>query len=220
MADDPSAVDRNVEIWKIKKLIKSLEAACRESGRRKDREKHRCERNTSIGCLLHKPRPGPRPGRSLQPSNGTSMVSLIIPPKDQISRVAKMLADEFGTASNIKSQVNSLSVLGAITSVQQRFKLYNQVSPNGLVVYCGTIVTQEGKETKREQEHELIESMPLLEWSANKLEKFGATLEVVTVKSQGGSQFVKGIGGILRYRVDFQGIEYQGKDNFFDLDDH
>lgn len=27
MADDPSAADRNVEIWKIKKLIKSLEAA-------------------------------------------------------------------------------------------------------------------------------------------------------------------------------------------------
>ena len=39
-------------------------------------------------------------------SNGTSMISLIIPPKDQISRVAKMLADEFGTASNIKSRVN------------------------------------------------------------------------------------------------------------------
>lgn len=27
MADDTSAADRNVEIWKIKKLIKSLEAA-------------------------------------------------------------------------------------------------------------------------------------------------------------------------------------------------
>uniref|UniRef100_A0A803XQT6 Eukaryotic peptide chain release factor subunit 1 n=2 Tax=Aves TaxID=8782 RepID=A0A803XQT6_MELGA len=80
--------------------------------------------------------------------NGTSMISLIIPPKDQISRVAKMLADEFGTASNIKSRVNRLSVLGAITSVQQRLKLYNKVPPNGLVVYCGTIVTEEGKEKK------------------------------------------------------------------------
>lgn len=37
-----------------------------------------------------------------------------------------MLADEFGTASNIKSRVNRLSVLGAITSVQQRLKLYNK----------------------------------------------------------------------------------------------
>merc|ERR1712072_1549832 len=70
------------------------------------------------------------------------------PPKDQVSRAAKMLADEFGTASNIKSRVNRLSVLGAITSVQQRLKLYNKVPPNGLVVYCGTIVTGEGKEKK------------------------------------------------------------------------
>ncbi|XP_068677752.1 eukaryotic peptide chain release factor subunit 1 [Montipora capricornis] len=103
------AADRNVEIWKIKKLIKSLEAAR---------------------------------------GNGTSMISLIIPPKDQISRVAKMLADEFGTASNIKSRVNRLSVLSAITSVQQRLKLYSKVPTNGLVVYCGTIVTDDGKEKK------------------------------------------------------------------------
>jgi peptide chain release factor subunit 1 len=85
-SEDQSA-DRNVEIWKVKKLIKSLEAAR---------------------------------------GNGTSMISLIIPPKDQIARVSKMLADEFGTASNIKSRVNRLSVLGAITSVQQRLKLYNK----------------------------------------------------------------------------------------------
>ena len=73
-------------------------------------------------------------------SNGTSMISLIIPPKDQISRIAKMLADEFGTASNIKSRVNRLSVLGAIISVQQRLKLYTKVPPNGLVVYWFVIV--------------------------------------------------------------------------------
>ncbi|KAI2657158.1 Eukaryotic peptide chain release factor subunit 1 [Labeo rohita] len=385
MADDPNGADRNVEIWKIKKLIKSLQAAR---------------------------------------GNGTSMISLIIPPKDQISRVAKMLADEFGTASNIKSRVNRLSVLGAITSVQQRLKLYNKVPHNGLVVYCGTIVTEEGKEKKVNidfepfkpintslylcdnkfhtealtallsddskfgfividgrggqsalrfarlrmekrhnyvrkvaetavqlfvsndkvnvaglrlqakvlklvdisyggengfnqaielsaevlsnvkfiqekkligryfdeisqdtgkycfgvedtlkalemgaaeilivyesletmryvlrlhgaevndsengteadtgkgkcntgHEHELIECMPLLEWFANSYKKFGATLEIVTDKSQEGSQFVKGfggIGGILRYRVDFQGLEYQGEDEeFFDLDDY
>jgi len=101
--------DRNVETWKIKKLIKNLEAAR---------------------------------------GNGTSMISLILPPKDQVARASKMLAEEYGTASNIKSRVNRLSVLGAITSVQQRLKLYNKVPPNGLVVYCGTILTDEGKEKK------------------------------------------------------------------------
>eukprot|EP01112_Ceratiomyxa_fruticulosa_P022560 TRINITY_DN829_c0_g3_i1.p1 TRINITY_DN829_c0_g3~~TRINITY_DN829_c0_g3_i1.p1 ORF type:complete len:519 (+),score=113.82 TRINITY_DN829_c0_g3_i1:214-1557(+) len=101
------ANDKSIEQWKIKKLIKSLEAAR---------------------------------------GNGTSMISLIIPPKDQISRVNKMLGDEFGTASNIKSRVNRLSVLGAITSTQQRLKLYSKVPENGLVIYCGTVITTEGKE--------------------------------------------------------------------------
>lgn len=53
-----------------------------------------------------------------------------------------------GTASNIKSRVNRQSVLSAITSTQTRLKLYNKVPPNGLVLYCGEILTQEGKERK------------------------------------------------------------------------
>lgn len=109
MSQDGAADDKSIEQWKIKKLIKSLEAAR---------------------------------------GNGTSMISLIIPPKDQISRVSKMLGDEFGTASNIKSRVNRLSVLGAITSTQQKLKLYSKVPTNGLVIYCGTIMTDEGKEKK------------------------------------------------------------------------
>ncbi|RWW46793.1 hypothetical protein BHE74_00047263 [Ensete ventricosum] len=72
-----------------------------------------------------------------------------MPPRDQISRVTKMLADEYGTASNIKSRVNRQSVLAAITSAQQRLKLYNKVPPNGLVLYTGTIVTEDGKEKKK-----------------------------------------------------------------------
>ncbi|KAI9884748.1 MAG: Polypeptide release factor (eRF1) in translation termination [Watsoniomyces obsoletus] len=101
--------EKNIQMWKVKNLIKRLEAAR---------------------------------------GNGTSMISLIIPPKDQVSRAAKMLAEEFGTASNIKSRVNRLSVLSAITSTQQRLKLYNKVPPNGLVVYCGEVITAEGKERK------------------------------------------------------------------------
>lgn len=59
-----------------------------------------------------------------------------------------MLVNEQGTASNIKSRVNRLSVLSAITSTLHRLKLYTKVPPNGLVLYCGTIVTDEGKEKK------------------------------------------------------------------------
>lgn len=76
------------------------------------------------------------------------MISLIIPPKDQVSRAVAMLTQEYGTASNIKSRVNRLSVLSAITSTQQRLKLYTRVPPNGLVLFVGTILTDEGKEKK------------------------------------------------------------------------
>ncbi|KAL0009350.1 hypothetical protein SO802_010852 [Lithocarpus litseifolius] len=108
MADGQEA-DKNIEIWKFKKFIKDLEAAR---------------------------------------GNGTSMISLIMPPRDQISLFTKMMGDEFSTASNIKSRVNKQSVLGAIKSAQQRLKLYNKVPPNGLVLYTGTIVTEDGKEKK------------------------------------------------------------------------
>lgn len=65
--NDKDGADKQVEMWKVKKLIKSLTAAR---------------------------------------GNGTSMISLVIPPKDQVSRIGKMLSEEYGTASNIKSRVN------------------------------------------------------------------------------------------------------------------
>ncbi|GAA6063648.1 hypothetical protein JCM10212_007048 [Sporobolomyces blumeae] len=88
--------------------------------------------------------------QSLQAARGagTSMISLIAPPRSQIAALQSMLTQEYGTASNIKSRVNRLSVLAAITSTQQRLKLYSKTPPNGLVVYCGTILTDEGKEKK------------------------------------------------------------------------
>ncbi|KAI8617784.1 peptide chain release factor eRF1/aRF1 [Chytriomyces sp. MP71] len=85
-------------------------------------------------------------GLSEARGNGTSMISLVLPPGSQISQAAGMLATEYGTASNIKSRVNRLSVLSAITSTQQRLKLYTRCPPNGLVIYCGTILTADGKE--------------------------------------------------------------------------
>jgi len=56
-------------------------------------------------------------------------------------------------------------------------------------------------------ELEIILKENLLDWLAENYKKYGAVLEIVTNKSQEGSQFVKGfggIGGLLRYRVDTQ----------------
>jgi peptide chain release factor subunit 1 len=81
--------------------------------------------------------------------NGTSMISLIIPPKKQISDITKLLTDEIGKASNIKDRVNRQSVVGAMTSSQQRLKLYKQTPNNGLVLFCGTIFGDDGKTEKK-----------------------------------------------------------------------
>jgi peptide chain release factor subunit 1 len=51
---------------------------------------------------------------------GTSMISLVIPPKDQVSRIVKMLADEYGTASNIKSRVNRFVNASRVLAIFRR----------------------------------------------------------------------------------------------------
>lgn len=117
---DCSETDKYIEIWRMKKLIKTLEASR---------------------------------------GNGTGMISLIISPSDQISQLTKLLGDEYGNAAKIKSRVNRQSVLAAITSARQRLKLYNKVPPNGLVIYTGTVLTEDGKEKK--VTHEIVPFKPI-----------------------------------------------------------
>lgn len=59
-------------------------------------------------------------------------------------------------------------------------------------------------------ELEVIEKLPLVEWIANNYKTFGAHLEFVTNRSQEGSQFCRGfggIGGLLRWQVDFSQLD-------------
>ena len=83
-----------------------------------------------------------------EPPPGTAPLPPALCPAPQVAQTSAMLANEYGTASNIKSRVNRQSVLGAITSAQQRLKLYTRVPPNGLVIYTGTVMTEDGKEKK------------------------------------------------------------------------
>ena len=80
--------------------------------------------------------------------DGTSMVTILIPPHDQVYRMRQKLTDELGTASNIKNRVNRQSVEAAITSSIQKLSQYNTTPPNGLCLFCGTIIDSDGKEKK------------------------------------------------------------------------
>lgn len=77
--------------------------------------------------------------------NGTSLVTLVLPPGEQISRASQMLAEEHGTASNIKSRVNRQAVLTAISSVQQRVRTYRQVPETGIVFLGGEVELPDGR---------------------------------------------------------------------------
>jgi peptide chain release factor subunit 1 len=72
------------------------------------------------------------------------------------------------------------------------------------------------KDEKTGAELEIVENILLIEWLANNYKSFGATLEFITNRSQEGSQFCKGfggVGGLLRYRVDFLGMEEEEEDD-------
>lgn len=77
---------------------------------------------------------------------GTSMITLIINYKDQISPYMRMLTEEVGKASNIKSRVTRQNVTDALTSAAEKLKLYNKTPPNGLVIYAGLASEDGGSE--------------------------------------------------------------------------
>ena len=77
---------------------------------------------------------------------GTSMITLIINYKDQISQFSKMLVDEVGKATNIKSRVTRQNVIDALTSTIEKLRLYNKTPLNGLVIFCGLVQMPTGGE--------------------------------------------------------------------------
>ncbi|KAH9704669.1 eRF1 1 domain-containing protein [Citrus sinensis] len=115
-----SETDSNIEMWKMKKLIKTLSAV---------------------------------------KGDGTSLISLVVNPRDKIPRVTKMLGEEYQNASKIKKRMNRQSVQAAITYAQSRLKLYKNVPSNGLVLFTGTGVTEDEEEKKFV--HDLVPFKPI-----------------------------------------------------------
>ncbi|KAK7195321.1 eRF1 domain 1/eRF1 domain 2/eRF1 domain 3 [Novymonas esmeraldas] len=79
---------------------------------------------------------------------GTSVITVYMTPKEQISGMVAKLNNEYGTAANIKSHTNKLSVQSAITAALGRLKQIPRVPTNGLLLYSGTVMTADNKEKK------------------------------------------------------------------------
>lgn len=84
-------------------------------------------------------------------TQGTSAITLLLPPTEQIPKIQSMIIDEIGSASNIKSRVNRQSVISALTSAQNRLKLYRFVPKNGLILLCGIVEIPQPDGTVKEK---------------------------------------------------------------------
>jgi len=63
--------------------------------------------------------------KMLDESSGlhTSLISLLIPPNSQLSKISKLITTELGTADNIKSRVTRQNVIDGLKMIQARLKL-------------------------------------------------------------------------------------------------
>merc|ERR1712176_476545 len=59
-------------------------------------------------------------------------------------------------------------------------------------------------------ELDVLDNKPFVEWIVENYKTFGTKLEFISDRSQEGNQFCKGfggIGGLMRYRVEFENFE-------------
>lgn len=90
----------------------------------------------------------------------TELITLYVPPGKQISDALNMLRDEYGTASNIKSNTTRKNVQEAIVKVQQRLKLFREPPEKGLVIFCGAI-PQNGAGSEKMEIYVIIPPEPI-----------------------------------------------------------
>jgi peptide chain release factor subunit 1 len=69
----------------------------------------------------------------------TELITIYVPPDKQISDALNLLRNEYGTASNIKSNVTRKNVLDAITKAQQKLKLFKNPGEKGIVIFTGAL---------------------------------------------------------------------------------
>src|SRR3989338_3878996 len=79
----------------------------------------------------------------------TEFVSVYIPAGYELVKIIQHLAEEQGTASNIKSSSTRKNVQSALEKMIQHLRLFSRTPPNGLAVFSGNIASLEGKQDIR-----------------------------------------------------------------------
>lgn len=76
----------------------------------------------------------------------TEMISVYVPQGYEMTKIINHLAQEQGTASNIKSKSTRDNVTTGLERMIQHLKLFKQTPPNGLVVFSGNVAEREGQQ--------------------------------------------------------------------------
>ena len=76
----------------------------------------------------------------------TELVSVYIPQEYDLNKIINHLAQEQGTAANIKSASTRKNVTDALERMIQHLKLFKRTPPNGLAVFSGNVAQREGQQ--------------------------------------------------------------------------
>jgi len=92
----------------------------------------------------------------------TELITVYLPPGRQISDALSLLRNEYGTASNIKSNVTRKNVLDAITKAQQKLKLFKDPGEKGIVIFTGALLQEGGAPgTERMEAYVIVPPEPI-----------------------------------------------------------
>lgn len=76
----------------------------------------------------------------------TELVSVYVPAGYDITKITNHLAQEQGTASNIKSKSTRDNVTASLEKMIQHLKLYKKTPPNGLALFSANVAEREGQQ--------------------------------------------------------------------------
>src|SRR3989344_4593258 len=79
----------------------------------------------------------------------TELVTVYVPSGYDINKINSHLAQEQGTATNIKSTSTRKNVIDALERMLQHLKLFKVTPPNGLVLFSGNVAEREGQSDVR-----------------------------------------------------------------------
>src|SRR3989344_5960114 len=79
----------------------------------------------------------------------TEFVSVYVPQEYDLTKIINHLAEEQGTASNIKSAATRKNVQTALEKMIQHLRNFKKTPPHGLAVFSGNTAATEGKQDFR-----------------------------------------------------------------------